>query len=324
MPRTKAFHRIVWALDAFEPRSALQARSEGALGQLAASLSAEVHPVYVLTPGQVNLSVEFTPPWIEQYRPAAERALKQRIGETRIPRLCPPKVLVEDLASTTRAVDALIRHAQRIHADLIVVGTHGRSGVRRLFMGSFAETLLLRSPIPCMTLGPKVRETGKFDTILFPTVFDDASSRAFRQVIALARDLKARILLFHAIPHLIEPVFQSGVYLLGGAWVPVQAYFSNEVAIRENYAEAWAHLARKQGVETTAIVEPQVPNIADSILKLAEDRDAGLLCMEARSGPVAASLIGSITRQIIRAAPVPVWVLKPPVSTWASIFRRAA
>lgn len=48
---------------------------------------------------------------------------------------------------TATAIDA---HAQRVHADLVVVGTHGRRGVRRLVMGSVAEGVVCRSKVPVL------------------------------------------------------------------------------------------------------------------------------------------------------------------------------
>jgi nucleotide-binding universal stress UspA family protein len=46
----------------------------------------------------------------------------------------------------------ILRVADEIHADLIVVGTHGRSGVGRLLMGSTAEQIVRQAPCPVLTL----------------------------------------------------------------------------------------------------------------------------------------------------------------------------
>jgi nucleotide-binding universal stress UspA family protein len=49
-------------------------------------------------------------------------------------------------------VEAILRVAEEIGADLIVMGTHGRTGLSRLFMGSVAEQVLRRAPCPVLTL----------------------------------------------------------------------------------------------------------------------------------------------------------------------------
>lgn len=57
-------------------------------------------------------------------------------------------VLLETL--TGPAADPIIRQAKKSRADLIVLGTHGRRGVRRLLMGSDAEQIVRNSPVPVM------------------------------------------------------------------------------------------------------------------------------------------------------------------------------
>ena len=58
-----------------------------------------------------------------------------------------------------RPADRIVARASRIHADSIVMGSHGRSGFKRLFMGSVAETILRCAPCPVVI----VREKTKVD-----------------------------------------------------------------------------------------------------------------------------------------------------------------
>ena len=51
-------------------------------------------------------------------------------------------------------------------------------------------------------------------------------------------------------------------------------------------------------------------SVEDSILSWAE-KNPGLIAMAAKSSPIAATLLGSVTRKLIRASPDPVWVLHP-------------
>lgn len=51
-------------------------------------------------------------------------------------------------------------YAQRMNADGIVIGTHGRSGVRRLFMGSIAEGVMRHASVPVVTVRQEVRVGG--------------------------------------------------------------------------------------------------------------------------------------------------------------------
>lgn len=62
-----------------------------------------------------------------------------------------PLVRVADSVAAT-----ILNVAAEIHADLIVVGTHGRSGLSHMLMGSVAETVIREAPMPVLVVGPKV------------------------------------------------------------------------------------------------------------------------------------------------------------------------
>jgi nucleotide-binding universal stress UspA family protein len=57
-------------------------------------------------------------------------------------------ILVEDIAETV--ADVIVSQANKVKADLIVIGTHGRRGVRRLVLGSDAEGVVRQAEMPVM------------------------------------------------------------------------------------------------------------------------------------------------------------------------------
>ncbi len=302
--------RIVWALDAFQEDDALLRNSVRVIRSFQKSAPALVEPVYILTPAQLNLAVDLTAPWLQQYRPAAEAALRARIAKFRIPDALPPHVIVMNFSSTLQSVQALSAYAASSEADLILASSHGRTGLSRVFLGSFSETLLIQSKVPVFAVGPGIRKVRPFNHILFPTEFGPNSKTIFRYVVRLAKSVGAKLTLFHAVPHPVEPVFQTGVYLLGGAWIPTREFVSKETERRRAHAEAWRRWAEEQGVKTDVIVDIISENIADAIILLADEKKAGFIAMEAQTGPIASVLIGSITRQVVRHAHCPVWVLR--------------
>lgn len=87
--------------------------------------------------------------------------------------------------------------------DLVVVGTHGRTGMRKLVLGSVAEEIFRRAPCPVMTVGPQVSSAApqQIDVrrILLPTDFSPASQRAAAYAFSLAQEFAARITLLHVV-----------------------------------------------------------------------------------------------------------------------------
>lgn len=89
--------------------------------------------------------------------------------------------------------------------DLIVLGTHGRTGANKLLLGSVAEEIFRRSPVPVLTIGPEIRggahAAGHFHRVLFATDFTGVSRAAAAYAVSLTRENQAHLLLLHAMRH---------------------------------------------------------------------------------------------------------------------------
>jgi nucleotide-binding universal stress UspA family protein len=312
MRQASAFlKKLVWAVDAFEEPTGPWRHAADVIRQLQKSGSWSVQPVHILSPAELNLSAEFAGPWVAQYLPSAREAIDRLLGGLDLQNLMKSEIITQPAASTIKAVDTLVEHAEHAGAELIVAGTHGRHGLGRWLLGSFAETLLLRSRVPVLAAGAQARCESGFKKVLFPTDFAEQSHHVFRQAVGFARDLGARLTLYHAIPRPIEPVFQSGIYMIGTPWIPVQEYYQRMAERHRQHVGAWVDWANNQGVQTEAVIDTESLDVADAILKVARDREIGLIAMAAQNGPIAAAFLGSVVRQVVRAAHCPVWVVRP-------------
>jgi len=121
---------------------------------LATALDAKVHIFHCATLpsyGVPELSAAVTASWIEQlvedgkaalHKLADARGASERIAGT--------------LLRTGDARDEIVRVCEELRVDLVVMGTHGRRGVRRALLGSVAESVVRTAPCPVLT----VRGTG--------------------------------------------------------------------------------------------------------------------------------------------------------------------
>jgi nucleotide-binding universal stress UspA family protein len=67
-------------------------------------------------------------------------------------------VLIEDLGSR-RVADLIVQQARKLRADVIILGTHGRRGLRRVVMGSDAEEVVRIAPAPVLLVRPSKRRS---------------------------------------------------------------------------------------------------------------------------------------------------------------------
>lgn len=87
--------------------------------------------------------------------------------------------------------------------DLIVLGTHGRTGIKKALLGSSAEEVFRRTSVPVLTIGPNVRDGahrgGRFRCILFATDFNAVSRVAAPYAVSFAQENQARLILLHVL-----------------------------------------------------------------------------------------------------------------------------
>jgi nucleotide-binding universal stress UspA family protein len=112
--------------------------------------------------------------------------------------------------------DVLSQAIEHDHTDLLVLGTHGRGGLKKVALGSVAEEVLHRAHCPVLTIGPHAASAGpapvEFKRILFATDFGPASAKAFLHALSLAEDCHAKLFLLHMMPPIPNPDLGPGAY----------------------------------------------------------------------------------------------------------------
>ena len=98
--------------------------------------------------------------------------------------------------------DAIVRRAVTLSADLIVMGTHGRAGIKRWFAGSVAEHVLRTAACPVMVVPPRdavPSSTVSFKHIVAAIDFSESSLAALRWALSFAEESDAHLWLLHTI-----------------------------------------------------------------------------------------------------------------------------
>jgi nucleotide-binding universal stress UspA family protein len=118
----------------------------------ATRFGAELHLLHVVQdlalfiPEAVMLAPPMMPP-VEQFVSAARTALERTIQE-----LATPELRIQPEVAEGTPFEEIIRFAREKDIDLIVMGTHGHTGLAHLFMGSVAEKVVRRAPCPVLTV----------------------------------------------------------------------------------------------------------------------------------------------------------------------------
>lgn len=297
--------RILLAVDLAANDLALTARIWEALEPLLPSRGAIVEPVTILDREAIVIG-NILKSRIGKLRTVTEKHLGERLATLGLKKLAPPRVLFADGSSTGQAVKALLNHAKQTDCDLIALSSHSHKGMKRLFLGSFAETLSLKSTIPILVVNPVQRKTSsKSNVILFPTDFSPQSRAGLQLVCDSFKENKAKIVLYHSY------IFPNQIYLQPFAAYPTpQAFVEEDFKKRSRLGKDWCDQIRASGMNCELVMDRKSYFIADGILGEIQRQKAKMVAMVSNTGRLGA-LLGSTTREILRNSPRPVWVVHP-------------
>lgn len=162
--------------------------------------------------------------------------------------------------------DVLADLIDRLEIDLVVLGTHGRGGIKKLVLGSVAEEIIDSALCPVLTVGPqvssKLRAELKLRRILYATDLLHASTRAVTYAVWLAEQEQGHLTLLHVLK------------------APTDAPLGYPESNREMAVKRLMQLLPPEAsasMETEFIVEIGVPG--EQILKVAEVQNADLIVM---------------------------------------------
>jgi nucleotide-binding universal stress UspA family protein len=203
-------------------------------------------------------------------------------------------------------VNGILQRAADLPADLIVMGTHGRSGFDRLLLGSVAERVLAKASCPVLTIPRRAPDAVPFTTPLFKNVlcpidFSPSSLAALDYAESLAAE-GAKLVVLHVAERL--PSWQLVPAMATGA--------SDDPLVMLNQARERVHKAvasaLRQGAEVGELVSEG--DAGDEILTAARTENVDLIVMGAHAGGAGVFGFGSTTHDVLRAAICPVLTLK--------------
>ena len=188
----------------------------------------------------------------------------------------------------------LLDTAKQRHTDLIVVGTNGLRGVRKLWKGSTAEQIVFLSSCPVLTAGPNVDRRPDFRRILCATDFSAAARNAIPYALSLAEKYDASLAFLH-------------VNDWSSTETPVQARPKTFEFVHEQLG----HSIQGTAIESRCQVFVEFGPSSDLILEAATDREADLIVMgrpavNSFKARIASHLPGSTAYDVIAQAPCPV------------------
>ncbi|MGB2636225.1 MAG: universal stress protein [Candidatus Acidiferrum sp.] len=161
--------------------------------------------LYMVSVVSAEVTYDAQPPDALYLRHSAENKLAKLADAELFQGIKHLELVEEGFGSVSRVLLELI---ERLHIDLIVLGTHGRGGIKKLVLGSVAEEIINRAPCAVLTVGPHVHakliSEFKLQRILCATDLQPGSEKVLAYALWLAKDENAHVTLLHVLKILTD------------------------------------------------------------------------------------------------------------------------
>ena len=271
-------------------------------GAIASWYDARLTVLYVFA----NVPTMDVPPLVLEDADRARLIASLKEMARRVPDTVPTAFRIEEAESVHEEVLAQI---VATHADLLVLGTHGRSGFQHLFLGSVTEKVIRQARCPTLVVPPRAPDVSpdapaQFKQILCAVDFSDSSLSALAYALTLAEESDARLTLLHVIempPELREnpmaPDFDVD-----------RIHAAAEAEAQRRLRDLVPEAARTYCTIDTAVVEGRAYR---RVLRHAVEQKSDLIVMGVHGrGALDLLLFGSTTHHVIRAAVCPVLIVR--------------
>jgi nucleotide-binding universal stress UspA family protein len=205
------------------------------------------------------------------------------------------------------AFDQICRLAHKIPADLIVMPTHGRTGLKHVVLGSTAERIVQHSPCPVLVARRKALQSKNgsrltTETILVPMDFSNCSRGGLEYAIGFAKEFGAKIILLHA-------TYLGYVYLTEGTAIyDVRGLQENARQHAALKMRELVRMVKAAGVKVETTITEASPFL--DICGFAKDHNVDLIVTSTHGlTGLKHVLIGSVAEKVVRHAACSVLVV---------------
>ena len=249
---------------------------------------------------------------LQYYIQGMADAINTHNVKSRLKEIKEKKIKVGSTILFGHAADEIVDYADSENIDLIVMATHGYSGIKRWAIGSVADKVIRVAKQPVLLIRPKSRQAYNLKEftikeILMPLDGSNESEAVIPHIEEFACKIQAKVVTL--------TVLTLVYYIHAGGDAVVKIPFTEEEMepLKEKSKDYLEKVnSRLEGKGIVAQSEIRVGQIAEEIIKLANEDNVGMIAMttHSRSG-VSRWALGSITTKVLDATSKPILLVKP-------------
>lgn len=196
-------------------------------------------------------------------------------------------------------VDHIVAAAEEEHVSLVVMGSTGANAFSKVMFGTTASRVMRRAKRPVLVVPPDASELHA-RRLLVPYDFSADSERAFKTALAYAGELKATILLYHAVVFVpVTPFYPS---------LPVLSPHLVETQRKEAHGKLLEIAKTHRDVTVEVLDVEEVHTLHHAIIEAAKTYHADIIMLATSGREGAEHVVGSTTERVLRESTYPVLI----------------
>ncbi|MFM6926905.1 MAG: universal stress protein [Bdellovibrio sp.] len=262
--------------------------------ELAENLNSPVRLLYVRNTKDINIEPEQVEKSVQSWQERFSKSHKA----------------VKVIAASGNPVDEIFRIETSSPAPgMIVMGTQGKQGLERMFLGSVADEVVRNAVVPVMVIGPKVKNlpSGK-PRLLVATDLTANSRRAEAYAMKLGKALKAEVVLIHSLLETLRTADQyaaaSGTTFLNQSTIDTLTTKTNEALMKK------VNLFKTSGVKCSFIVNTNEPTSQNALIAESKNGYRYLVMGTHGRSSFVRAFLGSTAKETILNSPIPVIAIR--------------
>jgi nucleotide-binding universal stress UspA family protein len=248
--------------------------------------------------------------YLEKMADDVKKGVEKKLGEP-----AAQKIKVKTVTLVGDPAEEIVDYTDKEKIDLIVMSTHGLTGIKRWSIGSVAYNVVKAATPPVLLIRAKgvrsdMRERDILDKILVPLDGFEKSEAVIPYVVELASRLKLEVTLLQTL----TPDYG----------ITSEIQLKNLESIREssvNYVQSMAAYFEQKGIATKAVfreLKLEPAGVTAEIIKLADEIQADLVAMSSQGRPEVGEIsgewianLGSVAEKIVHSGNTPLLLVKP-------------
>lgn len=231
------------------------------------------------------------------------------------------RIVVGSTVATGTPVETICRRAHEVGADLIVMTSHGRTGLSRAWLGSVADGVVRNASAPVLMLRPESDASPTrhghpaplFRRILVPLDGSVTSSSVVSAAAEMARCGDAHLVFLRVVAPVPIYIMDPQVPAYPTAVIDPDATQQAASDAQEELAALATSMEHEYSVKADTVVEVSGAT-ADTILDVARRRGADLVAMTTHGRGASRLVIGSVTDKVLRGGHLPMLLFHPGAS----------